>query len=32
MPIRTLDLEGGRFGGVPHRLEKGMSASEDTEP
>ena len=30
--IRTLGPERGGFGGVPHRLEKGMSASEDAGP
>ena len=31
MLARTLDLEGGGFG-VPHRLEKETSVSEDAEP
>lgn len=32
MPIRTFDLEGGEFGRVPHRSEKGTSASKDAGP
>ena len=32
VPIRTLGLKGGGDWEVPHRLEKGMSASEDTGP
>ena len=30
VPAKTLGHEGGWIGGVPHRLEKGTSASEDT--
>ena len=32
MSVRTLDSEREGFGGVPHRLEKGTSASEDAGP
>ena len=32
MPVRTVGLVGGRFGGVPHLLEKGTSANEDAGP
>ena len=30
--VPTSRPEGGGFGGVPHRLENGASASEDTGP
>ena len=30
--VRTLGLKGGRFGGIPRRLEKGTSANEDAGP
>ena len=29
VPVKTLGPKGDGFGGVPHRLKKGTSASED---
>ena len=32
MPVKTLGLEGGGFGGGPTSIGKGTSASEDAGP